>query len=264
MRFSCPKCGAHAVRFGDAACPACGLPLTVGAVLKQYVQNLKARTLTQCPNCRKPIPITSKTCPECQTAFSVQGAVQAVTAPARGRIDQLTDKPTATTKRRFQRLYIFLSVALLVGLLIYVSREQQDALFEHALLSVAYVVGFALLAKLFVPARVFLAVSKRASRVVKFTLILNLLSVLLLLQIVIGVWWKQAAVLAGVFGVIIGSAWLLREKVWPNSEWIQGFFFGNEPGDDSFDPVQRQGRVARHDASFDPMEPQGRAARRDD
>ena len=242
MTFACPGCG-HKIKFGDAACAGCKLPLTVGAVMGAYLQKFR----TRCPHCKFPVSISSPVCPSCKQAITVEAALKTTAKPATDKWEKFNRSASSKTKRRFQWVYFFGSLILLGGLVNYLADSDSTQLLGRGLMSALYMGVTALMLKWFVPARVYRTVLQRASKLVKISLVFNICSLILILQIVIGHWWAQAAVLAALFASCWLAGYFLFNFIFPMSQGFRDFFTTGDQPDPRFNPEERQGRNARYD-----------------
>lgn len=197
----------------------------------------KRKVFFQCPYCGGPVPINAKVCPnkDCQKAITVNAAM----SKPRQRWQRFVAQATTEDVRRVQWGYIIGSGVLLWVLLELVQRQFAEHWVKQALLSVVYLAVFALLLPLIVPRHVFTTIATRTGWRVRLGLLINYLSLLLLLQLLIGAFWGKALVMAGVFGVTCVAMWLIRGVLLPT--------FLPPPPDNRFDPTAPQGRQGRFD-----------------
>jgi hypothetical protein len=244
MKLACPKCEEPCGLFQNA-CPRCGFALTLGSVLAHYRDQFKARAAFQCPQCREPVPVTARTCAKCGAPITVRAAIDTTLAPPKRRWREFRRQAGPGTKRSIQWGYLLFSFLLLGGLLTYIAGQPGAVWLPTAALSVVYLAVFGLLALLLVPRRVFRAVYWGASAVMKLSLVCNFLSVMILLQFLIGAWWGQAVVLAILFGVVWLAAYIFHIYVLPMAAATEQVFI--RPGERDFDSKGPQGRDARWD-----------------
>ncbi|MCX6917624.1 MAG: zinc ribbon domain-containing protein [Verrucomicrobia bacterium] len=249
MVFACPKC-AQAVRLSQAACPACGFSLTLGAVVAHYWSRLTHRVREQsairCPQCGQASPLASETCPHCHFEITVDSTVNAVLEPPRRRWRLFVGNASPATRRRIQWAYLLSSGLFIWWLLAYIEEHHPDHWVRHAMLSAVYCAVLAFIVLLLTPRKLLAAISQRTTALVKLALLLNYLSFVLLLQMWIGTWWVRAIILAGVFGVTWLAAWLLTSVILPMTNQVRGIY---EPpnANSPFDPAAPQGRRGRYD-----------------
>jgi len=244
MKFRCPSCD-RPVSLFSGACANCGFSLTLGSVLGHYRTRLRERIAFQCPTCQRPVPVTAKACGNCGALITWNAAVEATVAPPRERLHRFIAQANPTTKRRIQWCYLLFSIALLWWLLAYVDAKGGKEWVQHAALSVVYLAVFALLALWLVPRPVFRALYWQASRLTRLSLVCNFLSAMIVLQLVIGVWWGRAGVLALLFGVVWAAAFLFHRLLLPMAVQTEQVFVGSE--DANFDSQGPQGREVRWD-----------------
>jgi hypothetical protein len=260
VKFACPQCSQE-IDLRRGVCPGCHLPLTLGAVVKFYwsfwYTRCRQTAVVPCTECGGGVPITAKACPACKTPLTVNSAVEKTLAPARQRAGQLVaggretlarartsmKKATPETKRRIQWVYLLFSVALLWWLLVCAEQNEVGTWLRRALLSVVFLAASGMLVIVVVPRHMLQTVSRRASILSKLAMVANYLTLLLLLQMMIGVWWQRALILAGLVGVTCLGAWLLT-VFWNATEKARNFI-GQD--NQTFDPSAPQGRQGRFD-----------------
>jgi hypothetical protein len=247
MKFACPNPNCdNGVGFGDRRCSKCNFELSFGSLWKLYtgrlIDGLRRSAVTKCPYsaCGAIIPITSKECPICKKPLTVSAAF----VPAQERILRLAQKRDPKVLRRIQLVYFFLSGAVLFGLICYLENKSKDELFEQAGMSAVYLVIIVILIRLFVRADKIRIVLRHVSPLVRFTLLINYLSVLVVLQVCIGTWWKKASILAGLFGTTFVAIYLIS-ALWPLAVAPVTWFA--EPQEEDFNPSSAQGRSFRTD-----------------
>lgn len=249
MKFACPNPNCdNGVGFGDRVCPKCGFPLSLGALLRHYrkvlADGIRRRAVTQCPYCKAIIPITSKECPQpsCRKPLTVNAAL----APAQRRILQIAEQPNRTVLRRVQWTFFLLSVSALAGLLAYTGSLPNPDLESDCWMAIVYLVVIVVLIRLFLdPAKV-RVLMRHLSPLVKFTLVIDYLTLALLLQVCIGVWWKKASILAGVCGSTFATIYIVSKWIWPLAVEAQGWFAEPAPSP-GFNPSTPQGRTIETD-----------------
>jgi len=249
MKFACPNPNCdNGVGFGDRKCSKCGFELSLGALRKHYFSRMgdgiRRRALTRCPfpSCGAIIPIASRECPNCKQPLTVNAAF----APAQARIRQMAQQRDPGVLRRVQLVYFLLSGAALIGLLCYVENQSSSDLTSNAFMSLAYLVVILVLVRLFVRPEKVRLVMRHISPLVKFTLIVNYLTLLLFLQVCVGVWWKKASILAGLFGTTFAAIIIVGHFLWPVAVEAQNWFAEPAPPA-GFNPSNPQGRTFRSD-----------------
>lgn len=240
MKFSCPNCSEE-ISLSDTQC-ACGFSLTLGSLVKFYFKRLgegvRQRAFFQCPTCRKPALLTATTCPHCHSPITVKGAVDVVAAPVRRRWYSFLSNATPATAQCIQWGYLLASGACLWWLLSYSEAHAPEHWFGQVVLSVVYLAVISLLVRMITPRPMVHAISQRASWRTKLALVSNYLTLLLLLQILIGVWWGRALTVVGLFAVTCLGLWLFR---------LLSAMLNGDEGRRVFDPSEPQGRSGRYD-----------------
>lgn len=172
--------------------------------------------------------------------------MQSAFAPTEQRIREKLQKPDGKFLRRVQWTYFFVSILALLGLLAYIDSEADWNLAANGLMAVIYLAVLGLLLRLFVRPEKVRLLMHHFSPLVKVTLLFNYLALVLLLEVAIGVWWKKASILAGVFVATVVAIWLLGRILWPVTEDVNNWFAGPPPPR-PFDPGDPQGRTVRND-----------------
>ncbi len=249
MKIACPKCES-AVSVSQSKCPACGFSFRLGDIVTYYWKKttrwFQFSSELRCPSCHVACPMTARACPACGTGLTVSAAVNETLNPARKRWRAFLDDITPDTKRHVQWVYLLLSVTVLWWLLAYIEEHNASHWLDDALLSIIYLASFGRIALLIVPKRLIRVVARNASLLVKFSLILNYLSLMLTLQIMIGSFWMRATILAGVFFGTFVAAWIFCCLFWPLSLQVR-LAFEEENLNKPFDPSAPQGRNAKFD-----------------
>lgn len=145
-------------------------------------------------------------------------------------------------KRGVQWAVFALSLVTLWLLLTFVQARKGSSVLELALLSSVYLAFFGLLSVFFLPRKLIWAIRHRASAISKLSLIANFFSALLLLQLALGTWQKQAGGLAILFGTVWLGAVILTRFFWPLLCDVMSLFSQANVYLNSADP---QGRSAR-------------------
>ena len=247
MKLACPKCS-HACGLFQRECPECGFALTIGSAFKFYRPRLaekffKAASL-RCPKCESANPLNSTFCGNCKAHLSVSLATEKIVRRPQNRVQQFLIGVTPATKRRVHWCYLVFSAALLWWMLAYVEHDTSSWI-PYMLLSVIYVTVLSFFGLWLIPRQVFLNVFGRAARLVKLGLALNSLSLMLLVQIFIKIWWVRAGTLAALFIVAWFASWLLHTYLLPMVYETKAVFLGSDS--DNFGPSTPQGGRARFD-----------------
>lgn len=166
-------------------------------------------------------------------------AAEVALTPLRARYQRAVDEMGPRGMRRLQWTYLLLSLATLWWLLGYTERHHANDWVGNAMLSVLYLAVFGLLAALLVPRYTWASFIWRTSRLTKLGVIVNYLTLLLLVQDLIGVWKQRAIMLASLFVATHVAAWLLCRFFWPQFLRAAHVFVG---GSVPFDPGAPQGR----------------------
>ena len=203
MHFSCPRCHHNQLKLTDQVCPHCGLGLTVPALCRHYWQTLRdgftRAAVTRCPKCHQEVPLSATVCAQCGQATDLDASIEATLEPPRRRWRTFLRSATPATRRRIQWVYLLGSAAGLWWMLAYVEEHFTQKWLGYAALSVVYLAVLSFLAVSLIPPRVFQTLNRRASIPVKLALVANYLTLLLLLQVIIGAWWARALLVAGLF-----------------------------------------------------------------
>ena len=249
MKIQCPFNPKHTVSFTDSYCQECERRITPKALLQFYMHRLRFRSrlrlLTECPACEFVFPLPEPRCPRCKLATTVGVVASEGIKRSSWHWRDFAAHASPSQLRRFQRYFLLGSLLLLVGAVECVWSFKSGELGASALLSIVYLTISGLMVKWFVPPHVLLLIAQRTSHRVKLAMVLNYLTVLLTIQVCIGSWLAQAAIVAGLFGVTAISAWLLCRIAWPMSLETYRLFF--ESLDTFLDPMKPQGRKARND-----------------
>jgi hypothetical protein len=244
MKFRCPECNRPVSLFSSSCC-GCGFALTVGSVLRHYRGRVRERVNFRCPKCQGPVPLTAKACGHCGALITWSAAVEATVAPPRERLHRFMARADSKTKWRLRLCYLLFSVALLCWLLTYVHAQGGEKWVQHAALSAVFLAVFALLVHWAMPRHILQSLYWRAYPLTRLALVCNFLSAMMVLQLVIGVWWGQAAVLAVLFLVVWAAGFLFHRFLLPMAVETERVFVG--PDDPHFDTQGPQGRKVRWD-----------------
>jgi len=203
-------------------------------------------TLTQCSNCEFAFSMLHESnCPRCKTPITLPTAAKAGAQAASWKWRDFITHATPHQLRVFQRLILLVSLMLFGIAAHYVGKKAGDEWGGYIFLSFVYMVVIGLLIKRFVPVQTLHLIANRTSATIKLALLVNVLTAVLVIQILVGTWLAQTVVIATVFGVCAAAAWVLCRFAWPLSAELYDLFF--QPSDPTFDPTQPQGRQARHD-----------------
>ena len=175
--------------------------------------------------------------------MTVGAAVEVSLTPLRRRWQGFLRRAKPKTRRRIQWGYLGLSLALLWWLVGYTEGQLGKGLVGQAILSIVYLATFGLLAAVLVPKYVWTSFARRTSPLIKLAVVVNYLTLLLLVQNLIGAWWVRANILAGLFVVSWIGAWVLCHLFWPTCLRTANILLGDAPRD--FDPSDPQGRTVR-------------------
>jgi len=198
----------------------------------------------QCPKCEHPVPKEYADCPRCKKILDLESASDAATKSLTWHFQEFINNATPRQLRRFQRVFLLISLAIMWSITGYVA-SHEESWGDFILMSAVYLIALGLLAKWLVPRRLWVAVASKTSRIVKLALVVNYLSALLLIQVFIGTWQKQALILGGLFGASFLAAYLLCVIAWPLSMNLYHIFFETESNE--VDPTRPQGRRGIND-----------------
>lgn len=247
MKFACPNCS-HAGGIFRGKCPACGFSLGLWSLLKFYARRISEKlskaTALRCPKCDFANPIKAIRCAKCNAHLSVSLATDVVMDRPRKGWQNFLRGVTPQTKRRIQWSYLIFSAASLWWLLAYVEKSGGSNWPLYMALSIIYVAVLSFFALWLIPRRVFINVFRKAAALVKLALTLNGLSLMLLVQLFIKVWWVRALTLIGLFVVAWFGAWVFHRFILPMVAETEAVFLG---GPVAFDSTGPQGRSARVD-----------------
>lgn len=244
MKFGCPKPGCSGlVSFGDRECPNCGQtfgPFTLIRLgWRRFALWLTRITALQCPVCHRPSPLRAAACRYCGQPMTIAVAAEVALTPLRARYQEVVDRLGPRGMRRLQWGYFLLSLALLWWLLGYTETHHAKDWVGNALLSVLYLAVFGLLAAVLTSRPDWVSFVRRTSRLTKLAVVVNSLTVLLLVQNLIGVWKQRAQILAGLFVVFYLAAWALCRLLWPQYLRAASIIVGASPPFNATDPQGR-------------------------
>lgn len=245
MEFACPYSGCgKPVSLRDVTCPHCHQSLSFGAILQYSLSRLVGGARRQarvgCPDCGEAVPLSAKECPKCGKAMTVGEVVDDTLKPVRKRWEDFKKDAAEDPgrQRRIQWTYFCLSALILWMLVGYVANHRtEDWLWQLGLCTI-YLGVIAFLTAVIAPARVFRMMARWGWRV-KMGLVCNYFSLLLVLQLFIGVFWVRAVTLATLFAVTYFGFLILVHLV----SGVSQAFSSSTP----HDPTAPQGRRARHD-----------------
>ena len=246
MDFACPYrgCG-KPVSLRDVACPHCHKPLTVWAILRYYWttlwRGLRRKAKVRCTGCGKALPLSATVCPKCNTAVGFEDGVEHFLAPARAWWAQFREKADKDPVRirRIQWCHVLLSGLVLWLMVSYVTEHRSKDWFWHVGLSAVYLAVIAFLTSVIAPRGFFAMIASWGWRV-KVGLVFNYFTLLLLLEISIGTFWKRAVTLGTLFAMTYAAFLILTSLLRP---MVSTFAAPSR----QFDPTAPQGRRARHD-----------------
>jgi hypothetical protein len=244
MDFACPHdgCG-QPVSLHDASCPHCHQPLTLGAILGLSLRGLwrgvRRQARVACPQCGQELGLSATTCPDCAAPVAFEDTLDRLLAPLRARWAAFKAGADPSRQRRVQWAHLILSGLILWLLVSYVADHRAADWLWHLGLSAVYLAVLAFLTALIAPAGLFRMISRWGWRV-KIGLTFNYFTLLLVLQIFIGTFWKRAVTLALLFAVTYVAFLLLRWFLTPIGEAFAS-------PSTQFDPAAPQGRRARYD-----------------
>lgn len=245
MKFACPNSNCDGdVDLKQNSCPRCGLSLSLGGILRCYWGKLVSAANVKCPGCGQPVPVSSHACPGCKSPLTVESAVDLVVAPKKRRLFEWAANATPETKKRVQRMYFFLSLAILWWMLALVEEQFPGDWIKHSAIGAIFLAASGLVASILIPKRTLEVVLKHLSATTKLALVANYVSVMLAVRMFTTTWKERSLSLAG---IIIGT-WLagyfLTSFAWPMKEGVSSLFEEEEKSK-GFDASGPQGRKAR-------------------
>lgn len=236
LRCPHPQCN-QPVKVGDRLCPSCGNSLALQAVLGLYAGELWSVVASiRCPDCGCAAQWTAEVCPNpaCRASLTMGSVASAALRSPQQSWQRFLDNANETTARRVQWGYLLASAALLWMALSRAEEQWTDHWFLYAVLAAFYFLVLGQLAPLIMPRLVFQRVWDCAASRVKLGLICNWLSLLLLMQILIGGWYARAVMLASL--IVLGGLAICI---------LSGRRSSNQDEEVAFDPSEAQGRRAR-------------------
>ncbi len=237
MKLRCPypRC-TQTVSVADRTCPACGNSLALQPILRLYAGNLRNIVVgIKCPDCGSTAQLPDRVCPNLasHSSLTLASVANALMKAPREHWHRFLDNANETTAWRIQWVYLLASAALLWLALSCAEKQWSEHWFLYGVLAAFYFLAFGLLAPLVAPAVDYRRVWDCAASRVKLGLICNWLSLLLAMQLLIGVWCARAVMLASL--IVMGALairLLSRRRSTNQSEEVD------------FDPSESQGRRA--------------------
>ena len=244
MKFRCPKCQQPCGVF-RRTCEHCGFALTVPSLWRLALRWTRAVAAMECPHCRKgALPFGVNVCPNCGGAPTFQATLRAAFAPHCQRVQRYFEAVPPRTKWLAQWVYLLFSAGLLWWMLGEVDRRTGGQWFGTAAISVIHMAAIGFFTVWLIPRRLLFAICRKATGKVKLSLALNVLSGMVLMQLVIKVWWQRTTLLATIFVVLWLAARLLNRYVLREAWLTYDALFGAANHYESDSP---QGRSARYD-----------------
>jgi hypothetical protein len=201
------------------------------------------RVLVRCPHCDRPVPITRTICSKCENSVSAGAAASKTFEKIEVSYDDLLAGVTPKTKFKIQRIYFLLSAVVAWLALRYVLHQKGEGAGTEAFFTILYLAILGLFVWWFVPRHLLFLIVQRTTRTMKFSLLLNYVSLLMLVQVWFVTWKEEAAVIAAVFLSSWCGAYVLCRLFWPMSMEMYSLFFGEDSK--PFDPRNPQGRTGR-------------------
>lgn len=180
----------------------------------------------------------------CSANFSVASAIAPILKRPREKWDFLITNASRTTRLVVQLSYVGMSAVVFWLLMAYNQDRFGNEWYMHAALSIVILAFFTLFFFWLVPRTSLALLARRTTRLSKLGLLINYFSLLLVLQILIGIWKDRAFMLATLFVVSWIAFYLFLSFLYP--VWCaMGETAIKE--DKGFDPTANQGRRARRD-----------------
>jgi hypothetical protein len=251
MTFLCAQCGKPVGR-GDRVCPNpnCREPQDVRSVFKRWLEGMgigvRRATAVRCPACNAVGSLEIGYCMKCGCNFTVAAAIAPLLRGPRRLWDRWKNKFDSMSKQRFQRYFFWLSVFLFLAVLSIHEHFQPNKWGATALVAIIFLPLLLLLVLWLKPKR-----DPRAprppplGRIVKLALVFNYFSVLLLIELLVGVWLEKAVIIAVQCVVTLVAFYCFATFFWP--VWVALGEFFREQARAQFDPTSYQGRRARSD-----------------
>jgi hypothetical protein len=178
--------------------------------LQEALRRLREAAAVECPTCRTPIPFAEPKCPTCGSPPTLRSAFRATFGSLKKNLEARAQTASVQTKRRIQWWYLWVSVLIVLILLPIVQGH-----YAAQAVSVVYVTALSAYVVWLAPVRWRRAYFFRASRIVKIATTLNFLSLIMLIQLAVEVWWGSALHFALLFLVTFAAGFLLHAFVIP-------------------------------------------------
>lgn len=247
MNVICPNCGGSKSKLSDRECPDCHFDLSLSGIFGHLTRGIASRCrrlLTiKCPQCQSPIPFLHTAC--ANGHYLLLDPSLPAAGPAVSRIQRALS-PTPAKISLFQWLYAAVSVAafwLVSNRLMFQETFAATTLKSHALLAF-FVACFMLLTAVIVPRETLLLLIRGTSSRIKIALLLNLVTALLLFEVLLVKWWARFIGIAMLFTSIWLGALVFWKVLWPLVGAASRFFVTDGR---AFDPKAGQGRRVRMD-----------------
>ena len=245
MTFACPNCDRD-VDLKTNECPGCGQALSLGGVLRCYGRNLVGAANFRCPGCGHANPLSAKLCSACKEPISVEVAVDLVVTPRKQQMFKWAASATPETKRRVQRMYFLLSLAILWWMLAIVEERFPGSWFSHSAIGAVFLCASGLVAAVVVPKKTLELLIRHLSVTTKLALVANYVCLMLAVRMFTTTWKERAFSLAGIILATGVAAWFLTSFAWPLKQGVASIFEEDEQSK-GFDTSGPQGRKARRE-----------------
>ena len=245
MTFACPSCDGG-VDLRTSACPRCGQVLSLGAVLRCYGRKLVGAANFKCPECGRATPLSTKVCPACNKPLTVDSAVDLVVTPRKRQVLQWAASATPETRKRVQRMYFLLSLAILWWMLAIVEERFPGSWFSHSAIGAVFLCASGLVAAVLVPKKTLELLIRHLSATTKLALVANYVCLMLAVRMFTTTWKERAFSLAGIILATAVAAWFLTSFAWPLKQGVAAIF-EEEEQPKGFDASGPQGRKARRE-----------------
>ena len=245
--MQCPRCSNQEVRLRDNACARCGTATTVNALLADLATQLRGHgrhlLTVRCPDCGQGFSMRLRACPFCGADLTANTTMKEFLQPARQCGHQLLYHPPSILRRVVQWGYLLGSITVLGDLLPDLVHLDGLLLLEMGALCVPYLVLVMLVLVWIGPRPWQRRLVQHSSAPVKIGLLLNLFSLLVVLQYHFAFHWRLSLILAGTMLVTWLAAWVFANGLWPTMLKLGEIF--RQRGAGTFDPSQPQGRKGR-------------------
>ena len=245
--MQCPHCSNTAVRLRDKACARCGTATTVNVLLADLATQLRGHVrhllTVRCPDCGQGFSMRLRACPFCGADLTAGRRMNEFLQPARERGHQFIHQPPSLLRHVVQWGYLLGSIKVLGDFLPDLVHLDGLLLLEMGALCVPYLVLVMLVLVWIGPRPWQRRLVQRSSAPVKIGLLLNLFSLLLVLQHHFTFHWRLSLILAGAIVVTWFAAWVFTGTLWPTMLKLGEIF--RHRGAGTFDPSQPQGRKGR-------------------